>query len=528
MKFVLHILAKDMRHHWRENALFVFAGAAWIWQTIHPSGWSWLQQRELIPILFSGLWLFIVVRVVQGESLVGDREFWMTRPYRWGHLFMAKWLFIALCLNLPLLICQVILLAHAGFHFSSSLVPGLLFLQLEFAFFITFPAAALASITGTLVQWGLSVAGMMVYALVLSWLPWDKLPTALEGGENVSSLVGMFIIAPALAFVLVWQYARRRPWPARLAFGAALLVIPLIILLSSTPLVRSVAYPLSQGNPPITVSIAGDAQNGRNYTRSNSFSTAEISIPITAWTSDSDAFVDVDGMRITLTGDHGWRWQSPWINHAATFSKGSPQGTLEFSLPSDLADQMAQLHPNASVELAFGLYRMGSPHRIETANQAFDLPGRSHCTWHESDPDSGIIFKYLDCAAPFHLPPVVEFRIDSDTNTCAQSAGDSPLPAGHSATDVEYGSDLPADFDPNPVQKINFSYGNWLPLIPSPGNPRENLSARLCRGTPITVRTGSLIGKMRATFNLGMIGAEKLVKPDSDSSAAIRFDPKFE
>jgi hypothetical protein len=518
MKLVLHILAKDLRRHRWELMLFVLACAAWAWQTAHPFGLLWARIREFAPFLFFGLWFLVTVRVVQGESLVGDREFWMTRPYRWGQLMAAKALFLLLCVNLPLLIAQIILLHSAGIRLSFSLLPGLLFLQLEFTFFLTFPAAALAAVTESLVQWGLAVAGMLVYAFMLSWLPWDKLPAGLEGGENICSTLGFALIAPALAFVLVWQFAQRRVWPARFAFAGALLVIPFIILLSSTNFIRSAAYPRSTGALPLQLSIAENYwEPGRAYTSNESDAVnPEISIPVIATPAGPGTIIDVDGWRITVTGDNGWRWQSPWLNHTAKFSADDPFGVIAFTMPRGMAEQMAQAHARASVEVAFGVYRLGPPQLITTYSDRFPLTSEAVCHWPKRR------FEYFgvgfsNCAAPLRLPEIMEVRIDSGSNTCPTPSGGPPLPTGHFATDFQYGSGMPADFDPDPVHKINFNFGPWRPSIPGNDPAHQDLQADICRGTPLTVRTGTYDGRSSATFDLGPIGSEKIImRPDAE------------
>jgi hypothetical protein len=517
MKMIQHILAKDLRRHWWELTLFVLACAVWTWQTAHPFGLFWNRTREFGPILLFGLWFIVTVRVIQGESLVGDREFWMTRPYRWGELMAAKALYLLLCLNLPFLLAQVILLHSAGIRLSLSLLPGLLFLQLEFTFFFTFPAAALAVITESLVQWGLTVAGMLVYAFLLSWIPWDKLPAGLEGGENLSTAVGMALIAPALAFVLAWQYARRRVWPARIAFAGALLLIPFIVFLSSTPLIHSIAYPHSPSPVPIQAAITESSQDpGRVYDRTDSVITgSEILIPVTVQPTDADTIIDVDGFQITLTGDNGWHWQSPWENQSQKFSQQDPIGSLRFTMPVNEAYLMTHSNVRASVELAFNEYRMGPTRLVMTQADRFALSSDIGCGWYRRSVDR-FEFSGEECVAPLRLPEIIELRMDSASNTCAVAPGEAPIPSGYSASDFEYGTDLPVDFDPNPVHKLNLSFGTWVPSSPSVVPLSPSVRADFCRGSPLSFRSGISTGRISATFDLGSIGSEKIIKENND------------
>ena len=485
MKIILHILVKDLRRQWIELSFFALVCAAWAFQTARPGAIEWFRQRDFTPVLLFGLWFFVVIRAVQGECLVGDREFWMTRPYRWPQLMGAKALLFILCLNLPLFIAQLFLLSSAQVPLSLSLLSGLLLLGLMFAFFLTFPAAALAAITQSVVQWGLALAGGLVYALVLSWIPWSKLPDGFEGGENLCTSLGIAIIAPSLAFILLWQYARRRPGPPRLVFTGILLVIPLIILLSSAPFIRSISYPQAKGAPELRLSIAeNNGDPTRTYTRADEFALAEISIPVSTPPIDSDTIVNVEGMRITLTADNGWRWETPWKNHSLKFSRNSPNRVIAFSMPAEQANQMAKLHAKATVELAFIVYRLGAPHYIDTRAGRFQLPGNTYCSWLNRE-SSFFSWNGLDCEAALRVPPIVEIEIVSGTGNCSRNPGDLPLPAGHYASEIEYGTDMPVDFDPNPAHKLNLNFGIWMPRIPDPRDPKENLSASPCRGMPL-------------------------------------------
>jgi hypothetical protein len=524
MRIILHILVKDLRRQWIELGLFVLTCAAWVWETTHPGEWDWFRQRELVPVLLFGLWFFIVIRSVQGECLVGDREFWMTRPYRWPQLMAAKALFFVLCLNTPLFMAQLVLLSAAKIPLSWALVPGLCFLGVLFAFFFTFPVAALASITQSLVQWGLTVAVGLVYALTLSWLPWNKLPDALEGGENFCGSLGMATIAPALAYILLWQYARRRVWPPRLVFAGILLLVPLIALLSTAPFIRSITYPQTTSSPPLRLSIAESSDNPtRTYTRYYMGNDAQISIPVSTATADSDTLVKVDGLRVTLTAENGWRWQSLWQNRSVEFSRSSPNGTLTFNMPEDKANQMAKLHAKASAELAFSVYRLGAPHRVDTQADRFQLLGNTYCHWRNPEIPffSGEV---LDCEAALHLPVIMEIEIESGSSTCSRDPAWPPLPAGHYASNVQYGTDLPADFDPDPAHRLNLNFGFWIPAIPSPDDPKISLRGQSCRGTPLSVRTGVSENQMRASYDLGFIGSEVKPKPGTN----FRFGPDSE
>ncbi len=75
----------------------------------------------MLPIL----WLVLIARLIHDEALVGDQQFWLTRPYTWSALLAAKLLFLVLFVFVPFLVMQCYLLAHAGLNPLAS-IPGLL------------------------------------------------------------------------------------------------------------------------------------------------------------------------------------------------------------------------------------------------------------------------------------------------------------------------------------------------------------------------------------------------------------------
>ena len=94
MKLLLHIILKDLRRHWPEVGAYFFIVVAWTHQQSDPSAFAWLHQREFIPIFLFALWFLVVIRAIQGESLVATESggprtliagayFWWRRFYSW-------------------------------------------------------------------------------------------------------------------------------------------------------------------------------------------------------------------------------------------------------------------------------------------------------------------------------------------------------------------------------------------------------------------------------------------------------------
>ena len=192
MNQVLHIFRKDARHLWREIAASLALLVAFAWLDIRSwsqpygamaTGVSVLLSAEMLPGLVNLLlpvsWIFLIVRVVQGESLVGDRQFWVTRPYDWKQLLAAKALFVLTFVNFPLLLADAFLLAHAGFH-PTHYLAGLLWLQLMWILFLFVWLTALAAVTNSVAQ--------MLLALLLIVLDCDRYFCSLVNHPEVGVL----------------------------------------------------------------------------------------------------------------------------------------------------------------------------------------------------------------------------------------------------------------------------------------------------------------------------------------------------
>src|SRR5260370_25866410 len=131
---ILHIFKKDARRYWYEIAVCLLLLGLYSWR--HRREWNGTPiDASFVAVLLgwvNGLlplsWIFLIVRAIHGETLVGDRQFWVTRPYEWEKLLAAKVRFVAAFVNVPLFVSQLILLKEAGFGVLRHL-PGVLEMQ---------------------------------------------------------------------------------------------------------------------------------------------------------------------------------------------------------------------------------------------------------------------------------------------------------------------------------------------------------------------------------------------------------------
>jgi MFS family permease len=240
MRQVLNIFSKDVRHYWRECAASIALVAGFAWNEMR--GWlgddnmafgiggllSFRFLSGLVVVLLPIAWSFLVVRVIQGESLVGDRQFWVTRPYEWKKLLTAKVLFVLTFVNLPLLVLDVFLLEKAGFT-PTNYVIGLLWMQLMIALYFVLPFAALATVTATVAQMLLALLIIVLYGIGMGLLS-DHIPSSSFSG-SIDSLTASLLVSVCLAVTLI-QFARRKTKHSRLIVGLA---GAFLVILVATP-----------------------------------------------------------------------------------------------------------------------------------------------------------------------------------------------------------------------------------------------------------------------------------------------------
>jgi hypothetical protein len=203
MHEILVILKKDIRRLWWQIAamlaICVIAGALHTRTAIAmPNGVE--VSLDILPFV----WACLIAQAIHQEALLGDREFWMTRPYRWPQLLAAKALFAALFVHVPSFLISGYILAAHGFNPLAAL-PRLLGQQLMLAAALTLPAMALATVLGNLTQFVIALPILLLTVSV--WIdPGPRIPY----GQ-----IGAAVLAIAAASVVLLQYRSRRTALAR-------------------------------------------------------------------------------------------------------------------------------------------------------------------------------------------------------------------------------------------------------------------------------------------------------------------------
>jgi hypothetical protein len=167
MRLMLHTFKKDARRLWPA------AAATWVMLAALANADRW--RADWIPspmegwmnLLLTMAWVCLAALAVLEEPLVGDRNFWTTRPHRWPALLVAKLVFVVLAIHLPSLLADIFVLTARGFSPSAHL-GGLLWKQMLFFGTVTLPSIALASLVRNFTNFVIAVFAIAAGIAILN------------------------------------------------------------------------------------------------------------------------------------------------------------------------------------------------------------------------------------------------------------------------------------------------------------------------------------------------------------------------
>ena len=476
MNQILTVFEKDVRRYWREASASIALLIAFAWVEVH--NWTYRESLGFVPqgvfsfnfllgavnVLTPISWIFLAVRVVQGESLVGDRQFWLTRPYDWKKLLCAKFLFLTTFINLPLLALDLFLLSRAGFH-ASNYVIGLLWMQVLVVMFVIIPAAALASVTATVVQVLLTVVALVLYAIGMVAFS-ELIPSS--GFSGPVDWISAILLLMACLAVIVLQYSRRKTMVSRLMIVGVL--VAFFLLLVFTPYEAIVAHqfpPLPQGKqPPFQVrllppnSSQGDASpvEGKEV---------EIRLPLSVTGISDGQFVNFYSVRVILDTADGARWDSGWQSRGFHVFPEQKGGDVTFALKADLFERIQATAAKIKLAFAFTLLHDRNQQGFVVPQGEFDLLNVGHCFV-----DAGYT-PSLKCLTPLREPGPLLVTTEASKSTCPPKST-SP-PEGLARDWMQPGGAEPAELGISPIQSFS--------IYVSGGN---NV-AGICAGTPLVL-----------------------------------------
>jgi len=516
MNQILHIFAKDGRRFWGEiflsfattAAFALFYPQQWVGPDhIHPAmgipgtvGYQFVIAGQLLLALVPVSWWLLITRVVHAETLVGDRQFWLTRPYEWPKLLAAKLLFLLAFLYLPIFAAQCAMLAETGFN-PFAYIPGLLYNLFLLTVIVVLPLFAMATVTSNFARMTLTLLGAFLGFLALEFAVQSSMPrsmpyhfTGIEGKSYTGQ--GFFILGFCLcAVVTVLQYALRRAVPARaLLFGIPALLIlcgPLCVHLeqhysridanypaTSTPPVQLVYHPLAPGMQQWeTFPDNGDVIIHTSL-EGTGVAPGTVLVP--------------DAVKLEVEAPNGYRWTSNWQDTAAPkFYAGAAGSDAAVVMPRAIYEQLKGMPLTTRVTLALTQAKATSVSQIALPRHDFSVPGFGVCA-----PLTGFYSPFFQatgllCRSVLRDPPLTYINV---------VWSDAPCNIPHSTTDpgvqgagwVGSLDRALADTNISPVQQVNFNLTNGYK------SGGRGYSRYLCPGAPVTFTQYERTGRTQA------------------------------
>lgn len=337
MRDALRIFRKDVRRFWLRILLVATVELLAGWAGSAPTA-AWAHGSWVLSLV---RWLaqwYLTIAVIQEEPLVGDRQYWLTRPLGWKTLLTAKALFCLAFINALALIADVVTLALRGFS-PMAFVPALIAVQVFVLAYVVVPAAALASITTNLVQalWRLLAGFVGLYALLL----FVSMHAQIDMGWGyigwLHGVVASGLVLAGAGAILALQYTRRDLALSRRVLIAGLLLSPLIVWTPGWPVAMKVERGLSRRSVPDSVArIALDLERDARTTPQDRVThspwqaASSVDIPVRVTGIPDGMAVVSERARATATTSDGHVWSTGWDSLNRVFRVvGLPLATRE-------------------------------------------------------------------------------------------------------------------------------------------------------------------------------------------------------
>lgn len=495
MKQILAIFTKDARRFWPEILISLGLLAALV--LTYPRQWQetgavssgsfglWLSAggaqgllADALIILIPIAWWILIARLIHCERLVGDTQFWITRPYTWPSLLAAKLLFLAAFVYLPFFIAQSALLREAGFY-PSSYLPGLLLNLFFLTVFLVLPLAALSALTTGFGRMTLAVLGVLLFiisvAATSAFLPsntYGSIPDILSG-----RLAFILLFCGCAAVVLV-QYARHR---ARLAWTLlAVVALGMCAIAAFDPdqSLMDRRFPHAAA-APVQFAYAPGGMHQPITTGTNDKHLLAIHLPMsTSGVADGQVVLPL-ALRATITGANGASWQSPWQSGSSEhLLPGVSAFTMRLILPDSVYDRFKSESVTLRINVALVQARRSSATVVALPRGEFPVAGFGVCKpdhWFNDFDD----FSNITCRSAMGQPQLTHITAQWTDGRC----GDASSQPG--ALGTAWAGDIdppPADFGITSVWDAHVSI-----IVPRFYTSRQEVEHHnLCPGTPIT------------------------------------------
>ncbi len=509
MNLVLHIFRKDTRHLYPEILLTLALTTAFAstapaqWKAgifyMNAGGIVSSLAPPLLRILLPIAWLVLIARLIHDESLVGDRQFWITRPYTWPVLLASKLLFLLVFLYLPFLLMQLFLLHHAGLDIPAAL-PDLVRYDLRLTAIFFIPFLVIAAVTSTFARVALSALAALLYLAAVAVFGAHLLDKRMLA-PGIETLCAILFCA-ALAAILLLQYATRRTRISRaLLLGLPILLLLIVLLAPAKPLIEHTYTALSGSFTP---TLALDRDPLREEPGSGPPLLFEsyrlLSLPLQQAGIFPGLRFKTQGIAVTIYAPDGFHWSSPFFKNSGTdLSAETGNPAINLLIPAPVFDRIRDLPVDLHLQIAVLVYATDPPVTASASSPSFAAPGGGLCALLPG----GIV---PNCRYALRLPTPIDLSAEVSDHFCDLDgtrgpSGNGPVRAPpnpqHQIARTFIGSDdtpLAFDFDPVATTPINL-------VLPS-STPDHFLPAFLCPSSPVTFTPHRLLSHSQIVFDV--------------------------
>lgn len=500
MDQVLNIFRKDGRRHWPEILGSLILLGLYARSTAHPweepPKFSFLfrlvsMKSAGIPILLL-VWAFLVIRVVHGENLVGDEQWWVTKPYVWWKLLAAKLLLIFSVISIPMFFVQCYLIHAAGFsvmQWLGTMIAG----NLALFCFLVVPITALAATTRGLGQVLAGVLAVVICVWIISWLETSKGGVFTGPSGSVADSVQPLLLYACFFAALILQFARRRTIWSRALFLAGFVLCALLMGLTPVEWLLHRDYALADNSgTPVKISVGrwNEAANATGRWARN-LPEVFLTIPLHVSGVSKDTVVVIEGEKLTFRSPDGKSWSPGWMHSWVNVWQGDERKSLQYNFQRKDAELWKGKQVQIDAELALREIRGSNFRELTLPAGEFRDPRLGLCRL------SHIQSSAIECYSPKLLAFIATF--DPAAARCElKDEDDEEKPA---VPGLAYAWQGVNDFN-MALPAVQESYVSFVAAALAPGSLPNGANAHLCAGAKIRLGDVNEVRRFRMQFHL--------------------------
>jgi|GEM_PF-3482342 len=447
MTQALHLFRKDLRH--QSVDLVIYFALLILTGFLVPTGWpGHSSSNDMLPLLRSLLqvavpvfWLVMIARLVHEEAIVGDRQFWTTRPYQWSSLLGAKLLFVLVCIALPHFVMQWCLAFYGG---VSPLQAGFPWSATMHVLIVWVPMFLFACITSTLVSTFFTTLGsVVVWIAMLTFLLGRNGP---EADAPYARLIFSVLFAGIFAFLLVLLYRTRSYQLGRIMMGSSAVLFLLMIFFVSKMSPASLGTLLLKARyregaaPQLHLHyVPGHFTGQRGQDGPGLLS---VPVPIELLGLQNGNRLHNAAMQYQVVAG-GYRYTSPWRPTALT-----PDGMM-FRVPTDVMEHAGHADAHLTVSLAAEEIAPGES-QTTAIRDRFAIPGNGSCDAIDPPNEGRSARTVVVCHFAYSVPNPVEIDATMQSG-CPAAKMPMQVPTYDGGTGFDPLTHWPVNFGPRGI-----------------------------------------------------------------------------